>query len=134
MGFFYSVVRPSRMVVSQAELTAGAFHVAPRDNPAGNKSEMVAKGTDSMADDPFQKVRAVVEKRINEQLERHFSISPNADPTRIIELQIAQEKERLQLRLDRLLNTEKRDEIGEMSLRYLIDEWLPTFERKLKRR
>ena len=82
-------------------------------------------------------VKAIFEKRVKAQLDRHLSINPNTDPKKIVELTIRQEKERLKLKLEQLLESEESgedDEIEELRLRYTINEFLPELERSLKGR
>ena len=48
------------------------------------------------ADDFFDQLRASIESRIRDQLARHSRIDPNLNPKKIIDIQIRQEKEKLE--------------------------------------
>lgn len=71
--------------------------------------------------------RKTIEDRVREQLERSFRVTPTPNIDRIVDLQIQQEKERL----ENLLGTQE-DKIMVQSLRSLIN-WLPQLGRNMKR-
>ena len=87
-----------------------------------------------MPNSPLEEAARGLEGRIRDQIKRSQSVDSNTDPRKVIELQIKFEKDRLQQRLTKLEEAEDADEVGEMSLRYLINEFLPQLERKLKTR
>ena len=82
-------------------------------------------------EDFFAKRRSIVEKRIREQLARRARIDPHVDCEKVVNIQIDQEKERLERRYDEF------DEGGPDRLadaaRVLIDDWLPDLATKRKR-
>ena len=81
-------------------------------------------------------MRALVEKRVMEQLDRHRSIDPNIEPKKIVELTIRMMKESQQKKLDKLLESDESgssDEERIISLRNLINEVLPELERRIKK-
>jgi len=72
-------------------------------------------------------LRAEVEARVREQIERHLRVDPGADIRRIVEMQMRQEEERLERLID------EADEAQSEALLALM-AWLPQFEQQLKRR
>jgi hypothetical protein len=81
----------------------------------------------SDGEDIIQTFRSQIEGRVREQLRRHHNVDPNIDPKRIIDIQIAQEKERLEKMYDRL-DTKSHDLIDSLI------EWLPDLANELSRR
>ena len=72
-------------------------------------------------------LRAEVEARVREQIERHLRVDPRANITRIVEMQMRQEQERLERLID------EADEAQSEAL-FALMAWLPQFEQQLKRR
>ena len=70
--------------------------------------------------------RAMVERRVREQIERHQKANPNADPRHAVEIQMKQER----AHLDRLLEAEDTPPNQAAALMQLIN-WLPQLGRKL---
>ena len=85
-----------------------------------------------MADDVLAQLKAVIEKRVREQLVRHHQIDPTIDRQKIVDIQIRQEHERL-VRLGEKSEENDQDELAEVA-RILAEEWLPSFAQELKRR
>ncbi len=79
-------------------------------------------------DDILVEYRAMVERRVREQIARH-NVSPVADPRRAVEIQMQQERELLERLIEKDETTPEEAEI----FRLLI-EWLPQLERKIKGR
>jgi uncharacterized protein YggU (UPF0235/DUF167 family) len=79
--------------------------------------------------DVIAELKADVEQRFREQLNRHFRINPNADRRQVVEIQLRQERERLELK------AAKFEDQGEENLaeicRFLADEWLPILSKEL---
>lgn len=82
----------------------------------------------SESNDVLAQIRGAIEQRINEQLERQRRVSPNIDPRTVVDMQIQQEKERL----EKALETEESPAMAK-ALKALLD-WLPQFAKKLKGR
>jgi hypothetical protein len=74
-------------------------------------------------------VRGTIETRVREQIERHLRINPNGNIARIVEIQMQQERERL----ERLIE-ESDDNGAEAEVLVALMGWLPQLERELKRR
>ena len=70
--------------------------------------------------------RKAIEARVREQIERHVRINPSGSVRRIVEMQMEQERERL----ERLIDESDEDAEGLMALM----AWLPQLERELTRR
>jgi hypothetical protein len=85
-----------------------------------------------MVDDFLAQSRTAIEKRVWEQLVRHLRVDPNADLRKIIDIQIHQERERLEMQA---LEHEDagQDRLAEL-VHMLIDDWLPELAQQLKRR
>jgi hypothetical protein len=77
--------------------------------------------------DHLAELRAGIEARVREQIERHLRVDPRANIARIVELQMRQEEERLERLID-----EADDSQSEALLALLA--WLPQCEQQLKRR
>ena len=73
--------------------------------------------------------RAIIEHRVREQIERHQNVNPAADPRRAVEIQMQQERDKLERLIEKDETTPSQAEI----FRLLI-EWLPQLERKIKGR
>jgi hypothetical protein len=78
-------------------------------------------------DDFIPTLRSQIEERVRNQIRRHLKIDPNIDPRRIVDLQIAQERERLERASDSLGPN------AHAAIDALI-EWLPDLANELKRR
>jgi hypothetical protein len=79
--------------------------------------------------DYLAELRAGIETRVREQIERHLRVDPRANIARIVELQMRQEEERL----DRLIDeADDNPEQGEALVALL--GLLPQIEEQLKRR
>jgi hypothetical protein len=85
-----------------------------------------------MVDDFLFQLRAPIEKRLREQLARHLRIDPNIDRGKIVDIQIRQERERLEGQA-LVYEDAGQDMQGEL-VRMLIDDWLPELAQQLKRR
>jgi hypothetical protein len=72
-------------------------------------------------------LRAEVEARVREQIERHLRVNPHANLARAIDIQMQEERDRLERLVD-----EADGEQAEALLALMA--WLPQFERELKRR
>jgi regulator of protease activity HflC (stomatin/prohibitin superfamily) len=72
-------------------------------------------------------LRAEVEARVREQIERHLRVNPHANIARAIDIQMQEERDRLERLVD-----EADGEQAEALLALMA--WLPQFERELKRR
>jgi hypothetical protein len=72
-------------------------------------------------------LRAEVEARVREQIERHLRVNPHANLARAIDIQLQEERDRLERLVD-----EADGEQAEALLALMA--WLPQFERELKRR
>jgi hypothetical protein len=72
-------------------------------------------------------LRAEVEARVREQIERHLRVNPHANLARAIDIQMQEERDRLERLVD-----EADSEQAEALLALMA--WLPQFERELKRR
>lgn len=83
-------------------------------------------------DDLLASLRAGIEKRVREQLARHLKVNPNAEYGQIVQIQVGQEKEKLERMAEKLEN-EDHDAAAEL-VRALGDEWLPELSRQLQRR
>ena len=83
-------------------------------------------------DDWLSNFRSQIEQRLREQLERHQKINPYSDRRQIIDIQINQERERLELNADKA-DDEGKHVIAEI-IRELSDDYLPELARDLKRR
>lgn len=82
-------------------------------------------------DDVVAALRSQIENRVRDQLKRHLAINPTGDPRQIVDIQIAQEKERCER------DAEKCAEEGRQSLADVYEaiiEWLPQLAQELKLR
>ena len=82
-------------------------------------------------EDFLVQLRSDIKSRVKDQLERHQRVSPNIDPRQVIDIQISQEKERLERIADKL--DEDGEDRGAAVTRALIEEWLPQLALSLKR-
>ena len=76
--------------------------------------------------------KAAIEKRVREQLARCLQVDPDADLHKIIDIQIGQERERLESQA-----LEYEDAGGDRPaelVRMLIDDWLPELAQQLRKR
>lgn len=92
---------------------------------------LIEKGA-AMVDDVIAEIQATIERRVREQLARHFRVDPNIEPRKVVDIQIEQERERLDRMAEKFENDGK-DNLAEF-VRVLADEWLPEFSQELKRR
>ena len=85
-----------------------------------------------MVDNFLAQLRAAIEKRVREQLARGLQVDPKADLRKIIDIQIGQERERLELQALEYEDAggDRRAEV----VRMLIDDWLPELAQQLERR
>jgi hypothetical protein len=84
------------------------------------------------ADEILGKLRRDIEQRVREQLARHLAIAPHADLARIVDIQIEQEKERLNKMADKF---EEQDNLNLVEFtELLIDGWLPQLAKQIKQR
>ncbi len=84
-----------------------------------------------MTDDIVAQLRADVEQRVREQLARHQRIEPTIDLSQVVDIQIGQERERME-RVAEKFYDEGKDNIAEF-VDAVID-WLPELAQDLKRR
>ena len=85
--------------------------------------------TDDDIDNARAEWKAEIKGRIREQLNRHFRINPNADRKQVIEIQMRQERERLEQKAAKFEDQGK-DNLAEFC-RFLADEWLPKLSKEL---
>jgi hypothetical protein len=78
---------------------------------------------------PLAEIRGTIEARVREQIERHLRIDPNGNIGRIVEMQMQQEREKL----ERLIE-ESDDNDAQAEVLVALMGWLPQLERELKRR
>ena len=76
--------------------------------------------------DSLAKHRQAIEARVREQIERHLRINPSGSVRRIVEMQMEQERERLERLID------EADEDAEVLMALMA--WLPQLEQQLMRR
>jgi len=79
--------------------------------------------------DHLTELRAGIEARVREQIERHLRVDPRANIARIVELQMRQEEERLERLIDEADDNPERAE----ALVALLG-LLPQLQERLKRR
>ena len=72
-------------------------------------------------------LQRAIEARVREQIERHLRVDPHVNLTRAVEIQMQEERERLERLID------EADEAQSEALLALM-AWLPQFEQQLKRR
>ena len=72
-------------------------------------------------------LQRAIEARVREQIERHLRVNPHANLARAIDIQMQEERDRLERLVD-----EADGEQAEALLALMA--WLPQFERELKRR
>ena len=73
--------------------------------------------------------RARIEGRVREQIDRHLRVSPTSPIERIVEIQMKDEREKL----ERLIDAADEDPAQAEVLMSLLG-WLPQLEQQLKRR
>ncbi len=83
-------------------------------------------------DDLILVLRSQIEQRSHEQLKRRHKVNPYSDRRRAIELQINQQRERLE-RIAGEFNGQDKHRIAEF-VRTLIDGYLPELAHDLKQR
>ena len=74
-------------------------------------------------------IRSGIEQRVNEQIERHRRADPNGDSRQVVDIQIKQEREKL----ERLLENEESPAMAGL-LQTLMDDYLPWLAKQLKGR
>jgi len=74
-------------------------------------------------------LRSGIENRINKQIERHRRVKSDPDTRTLIDLQISQEKEKLEI----ILENEENPNIAAV-IKCLINDWLPQLAKQLKSR
>jgi transposase len=74
-------------------------------------------------------MRGAIDARVREQIERHLRINPTGSIGRIVEMQMEQERERL----ERLIDESDQSAAQAEALVALLG-WLPQLELELKRR
>ncbi|HTF15559.1 MAG TPA: hypothetical protein VK643_12915 [Burkholderiales bacterium] len=79
-------------------------------------------------DQILAQIRTAIEQRIDEQLERQRRVSPNIDPRKVVDIQIQQEKEKI----EKYLEEEENPALA--SAHRAILDWLPQLAKKLKER
>ena len=84
-----------------------------------------------MTDDLFDLLQAGIEKRVREQLFRHQSIESTIELSQVVDIQIDQEREKLEIKVDELYDEGK---IKWAEITESIIEWLPELAKNLKRR
>jgi hypothetical protein len=72
-------------------------------------------------------LQRAIEARVHEQIERHLRVNPHANLARAIDIQMQEERDRLERLVD-----EADGEQAEALLALMA--WLPQFEQQLKRR
>jgi hypothetical protein len=81
------------------------------------------------ADNVIAALREAIEERVREQLFRHSKIDPTGDPKKIIDIQMKQEREKL----ERLIESNEDNPAMVDALEALI-EWLPELSQQIKNR
>ncbi len=76
----------------------------------------------------IEQYQAMIEKNVREQIARHHHVDPTIDRKRIVEIQIRQERERLERMADRLDDKGGNGDI----IRELAGDWLSELEHRLK--
>ena len=82
-----------------------------------------------VTDTSLTEFRRAIEGRVREQIERHLRINPGGDIGRIVDMQMAQERERLERLID-----EADDAPAKTQTLFALIAWLPQFEQQLKSR
>lgn len=82
--------------------------------------------------DDFQyQLKTTIESRVRDQLARHWRIDPNLNPKKIIDIQIRQEKERLEKMAEKFAD-DGQERLADLC-EFLAEEWLPELRAKLLR-
>ena len=81
-------------------------------------------------DDFLANLRRKIEARVRDQVGRHLRVSPHIDRKQVIDIQISQEREKME-RIAGRLDDEDKSRPAEL-VRALIKEWLPELARDLK--
>ena len=81
------------------------------------------------ASETLATMRGSIEARVREQVERHLRISPTSSVERIVEMQMKDERERL----ERLIDAADEDPTQAEILVSLLG-WLPELEHQLRKR
>ena len=74
-------------------------------------------------------LRARIENRVREQLARHLRVDPTSNRKQVVELQMKQEREKL----ERLIEQHEENPTKCDAYQTILD-WLPELERDIKRR
>lgn len=83
----------------------------------------------SEADNVIASIREAIEKRVREQVLRHSKIDPTGDRKKIIDIQMKQEREKL----ERLIERNEDNSAMVDALEALL-EWLPELAQQIKNR
>ena len=70
-----------------------------------------------------------IEQRVRDQLKRHFQIDPTVNPSSVVDIQMAQERENLERALQKFEDDE--NDTGADAMTLLI-EYLPEFAERIK--
>ncbi len=84
-------------------------------------------------EDEFDRFLAAMRGKIEDRIREHLArrVDSNIDPRRVIDIQIKQERERLERSAEKF-DDEGNDKIAELC-RSLAEEWLPELSQKLQR-
>ena len=83
------------------------------------------------ADEFFRTYKSDIRERLRKQIERHARIDPHFDPVNIVDIQIGQEREKLEQMKDEF-DEEGKDNMYEFA-DALVREWLPELAAEFKR-
>jgi hypothetical protein len=75
-------------------------------------------------------VRRNIEARVREQIERHQRVDPNCNIRRVVEIQMQQEREKL----ERLIENNEEESPAQTEALFALLAWLPQLENELKNR
>jgi hypothetical protein len=75
-------------------------------------------------------VRGNIEARVREQIARHQRVDPNCNIRRVVEIQMQQEREKL----ERLIEKSEEESPAQAEVLFALLAWLPQFENELKNR
>ena len=74
-------------------------------------------------------MQRAVEARVREQIARHLRVDPRANIGRVVEMQMEQEREKLEKLID-----EDHEDPAKAEVLFALMAWLPQLEQQLKRR
>ena len=75
-------------------------------------------------------VRSNIEARVREQIERHQRVDPNCNIRRVVEMQMQQEREKL----EQLIERSEEESPAQAEALFALLAWLPQLENELKSR